>query len=210
MKAVKPNRMTSTRSQIIVGPSWADGITARGEFPCACTAAERSLNRVSFRSAHSYTPEVRSQDPGQIALGRGGSRLPPREDTALFRVPALVLILSPTLRQSGEFFCKVKDAYNALGRPAGATKAGRGIGQTERALARDRRSVQSGGKSPAMTSSSRRSMRWGSLTLSPPIVTRLHVARSTREPFTRVGRGGPEESGPWPGGWPRSVRPSRT
>ena len=40
--------------------------------------------------------------------------------TALFRVPALVLILSPTLRQSGEFFRKVKDAYNALGRPAGA------------------------------------------------------------------------------------------
>ena len=40
--------------------------------------------------------------------------------TALFRVPALVLILSPTLRQSGEFFRKVKDAYNARGRPSGA------------------------------------------------------------------------------------------
>ena len=40
--------------------------------------------------------------------------------TALFRAPALVLILSPGLRQSGELFRKVKDAYNALKRPAGA------------------------------------------------------------------------------------------
>jgi hypothetical protein len=40
--------------------------------------------------------------------------------TALFRVPALTLILSPSQRQSGETFRKIKDAYNALGRPAGA------------------------------------------------------------------------------------------
>jgi hypothetical protein len=40
--------------------------------------------------------------------------------TALFRSPALVLILSPGLRQSGELFRKVKDAYNALNRPSAA------------------------------------------------------------------------------------------
>jgi hypothetical protein len=39
--------------------------------------------------------------------------------TALFRAPALILVLSPGLRQSGELFRKIKDAYNALGRPAG-------------------------------------------------------------------------------------------
>jgi hypothetical protein len=38
--------------------------------------------------------------------------------TALFRVPALTLILSPSQRQSGETFRKIKNAYNALGRPA--------------------------------------------------------------------------------------------
>src|ERR1700722_13032837 len=41
--------------------------------------------------------------------------------TALFRSPALVLVLSPGLRQSGELFRKIKDAYNAVGRPAGPT-----------------------------------------------------------------------------------------
>jgi hypothetical protein len=40
--------------------------------------------------------------------------------TALFRAPALVLVLSPGLRQSGELFRKIKDAYNAIGRPDGA------------------------------------------------------------------------------------------
>jgi hypothetical protein len=40
--------------------------------------------------------------------------------TALFRVPALTLILAPSQRRSGETFRKIKDAYNALGRPAGA------------------------------------------------------------------------------------------
>jgi hypothetical protein len=40
--------------------------------------------------------------------------------TALFRAPALVLVLSPGLRQSGELFRKIKDAYNAIGRPAGS------------------------------------------------------------------------------------------
>lgn len=38
---------------------------------------------------------------------------------ALFNPNALILILSPGLRQSGEFFRKVKDAYNAIGRPLG-------------------------------------------------------------------------------------------
>lgn len=37
--------------------------------------------------------------------------------TALLEAPALVLLLSPTLRQSGELFRKVQDLYRALGRP---------------------------------------------------------------------------------------------
>jgi hypothetical protein len=37
--------------------------------------------------------------------------------TALFRPGALVLLLSPTQRQSHELFRKVLDAYNAVGRP---------------------------------------------------------------------------------------------
>jgi hypothetical protein len=37
--------------------------------------------------------------------------------TALFRVPALTLILSPSQRQSGETFRKIKDAYNASAGP---------------------------------------------------------------------------------------------
>jgi hypothetical protein len=40
--------------------------------------------------------------------------------TALFTPRALVLLLSPTQRQSGELFRKVRDAYNALGRPVPA------------------------------------------------------------------------------------------
>jgi hypothetical protein len=36
---------------------------------------------------------------------------------ALLEPPALVLLLSPTLRQSGELFRKVADLYRALGRP---------------------------------------------------------------------------------------------
>src|SRR5262249_58654916 len=37
---------------------------------------------------------------------------------ALFEAPALVLLLSPTLRQSAEFFCdKFVRLYNALDRP---------------------------------------------------------------------------------------------
>jgi hypothetical protein len=39
--------------------------------------------------------------------------------TALFTPGSLILILSPTQRQSGEFFRKVKAAYNALNRPLG-------------------------------------------------------------------------------------------
>jgi hypothetical protein len=41
--------------------------------------------------------------------------------TALFRSRALVLLLSPSQRQSTEIFRKVLDAYNALGRPLRAT-----------------------------------------------------------------------------------------
>jgi len=37
--------------------------------------------------------------------------------TALFAPGSLVLLLSPTQRQSGELFRKVRDAYDALGRP---------------------------------------------------------------------------------------------
>lgn len=37
--------------------------------------------------------------------------------TALLEAPALVLLLSPTLRQSGELFRKILDLYRALGRP---------------------------------------------------------------------------------------------
>src|SRR5437764_10226574 len=37
--------------------------------------------------------------------------------TALFTRGALVLLLSPSQRQSGEIFRKVLDGYNALGRP---------------------------------------------------------------------------------------------
>jgi hypothetical protein len=40
--------------------------------------------------------------------------------TALFTPGALVLLLSPSQRQSGEIFRKVLDAYNALGRPVPA------------------------------------------------------------------------------------------
>ena len=39
---------------------------------------------------------------------------------ALYRPPALVLLLSPSLRQSQELFRKVLDAYRALGKPAPA------------------------------------------------------------------------------------------
>ena len=39
---------------------------------------------------------------------------------ALLEAPALVLLLSPGLRQSGEIFRKVKDLYAALGRPVAA------------------------------------------------------------------------------------------
>ncbi len=41
--------------------------------------------------------------------------------TALFTPDALVLLLSPSQRQSGEIFRKVRDAYHALGRPIRAT-----------------------------------------------------------------------------------------
>lgn len=40
--------------------------------------------------------------------------------TALIQAPALVLLLSPSLRQSGELFRKVMDFYTALGRPVEA------------------------------------------------------------------------------------------
>src|SRR3990167_7852825 len=41
--------------------------------------------------------------------------------TAFFNPHALVLLLSPSQRQSGEIFRKVLDAYNALNRPIKAT-----------------------------------------------------------------------------------------
>lgn len=42
---------------------------------------------------------------------------------ALFRPESLVLLLSPTQRQSGELFRKILDAYHALGRPVSARRA---------------------------------------------------------------------------------------
>lgn len=41
---------------------------------------------------------------------------------ALYAPGSLVLLLSPTLRQSGELYAKVKGAYDALGRPVPAIK----------------------------------------------------------------------------------------
>lgn len=38
---------------------------------------------------------------------------------ALYQAPALILLLSPSLRQSGELFRKCLDCFNALGRPVG-------------------------------------------------------------------------------------------
>jgi hypothetical protein len=43
--------------------------------------------------------------------------------TALFRPGSLVLLLSPSQRQSGELFRKVLDGYQALGRPVAAAHA---------------------------------------------------------------------------------------
>jgi hypothetical protein len=43
--------------------------------------------------------------------------------TALFKPKALVLLLSPSQRQSGEIFRKVTEAYNAVGRPVRALDA---------------------------------------------------------------------------------------
>jgi hypothetical protein len=42
--------------------------------------------------------------------------------TALLEPPALVLILAPAERQSGELFRKLTDLYNALGRPVPAAR----------------------------------------------------------------------------------------
>jgi hypothetical protein len=42
--------------------------------------------------------------------------------TALFKPKALVLLLSPSQRQSGEIFRKVTEAYNAVGRPVRSTE----------------------------------------------------------------------------------------
>lgn len=46
--------------------------------------------------------------------------------TVLFRAHSLVLILSPTLRQSYELFRKVLEAYHALGRPVSARREAAG------------------------------------------------------------------------------------
>ena len=42
--------------------------------------------------------------------------------TAIFEAPALILIISPTLRQSGEMFRKIKDFYRSLLDPAGKAR----------------------------------------------------------------------------------------
>jgi hypothetical protein len=50
---------------------------------------------------------------------------------ALFTPRALVLLLSPTQRQSGELFRKVRDAYDALGRPVPAVSDAPGESRLE-------------------------------------------------------------------------------
>src|SRR5262249_21133074 len=57
--------------------------------------------------------------------------------TALFQPGALVLLVSPSLRQSGELFRKVAGFYHALGRPLGAVEDS----QTTLALAHGARVV---------------------------------------------------------------------
>src|SRR5438128_9542543 len=57
--------------------------------------------------------------------------------TALFLDGSLVLILSPSLRQSGELFRKVVEAYEAMHRPVAAI----GLSQARLELANDSRLV---------------------------------------------------------------------
>jgi hypothetical protein len=51
--------------------------------------------------------------------------------TALYAPRSLVLLLSPTLRQSAELFRKVRDAYDALGRPVPPTTDARSQSRLE-------------------------------------------------------------------------------
>lgn len=51
--------------------------------------------------------------------------------TALFRPGSLVLLLSPSQRQSFELFRKVRDAYEAVGRPVRAVGEARSLGRLE-------------------------------------------------------------------------------
>jgi hypothetical protein len=71
-----------------------------------------------LRSSHSRMMMLCSRQSGKSTVA---AALALRE--ALLRPPALVLILSPTLRQSGELFKdKVLPLYSALGRPVPATQ----------------------------------------------------------------------------------------
>src|SRR5262245_24569861 len=64
-------------------------------------------------------------DPDQVLLlcsrqaGKSQTAAALALKTALLRPRSPVLLLSPTLRQSGELFRKVLDHFNALGRPVG-------------------------------------------------------------------------------------------
>lgn len=51
--------------------------------------------------------------------------------TALFQPPALVLLLSPSQRQSFELFRKVREAYESLGRPVEAVSDSPSVGRLE-------------------------------------------------------------------------------
>jgi hypothetical protein len=64
--------------------------------------------------------------------------------TALFRPGALVLLLSPTQRQSHELFRKVLDAYNAVGRPVPPVRDAQTVSRLE--LANDSRIIGLPGK----------------------------------------------------------------
>ena len=100
-------------------------------------AEPTTLERLQTDPSNLFTLAGQPPDPWQAALLRSPSKrllllcnrqagksttagkLALRE--ALLHPPALVLLLSPSLRQSAELFRKVLDSFSALGRPAAVT-----------------------------------------------------------------------------------------